>query len=267
MATPRPEQVILGYQAAVQRVRKAIEEYALLAWGSSGYRDADVNRLVQLLVPKVQAGQLKVANLTASYIASIATLKAGRTVAAVPVDRALVLGARGIEAAEVYRRPAVTVYTALAAGKTFTEASTVGRERLRSIVGMDLQLSKTHQARRSLEPSGFSAFRRTLTGRENCAMCLIASTQRYFKEDLMPIHPGCDCGVEPLSEREAVSQVIDPELLEQTHNWVADFAGEADRGGRAPDYRQLIVAREHGEYGPTLSWRGQKFTGPDDVAA
>ena len=78
----------------------------------------------------------------------------------------------------------------------------------------------------------------------------------------MPIHPGCSCGVEPLDDPGV--QVIDPARLEQTHSDVADFAGSADRTGRHIDYRKITV-RRHGEYGPTLSWRKDAFTGPADL--
>ena len=83
----------------------------------------------------------------------------------------------------------------------------------------------------------------------------------------MPIHPGCDCGVESLGVGEHLDQVIDPALLESVHDQVQGLTGMSDRSGRAVDYRQLIVTHEHGEYGPTIAWKGQKFTGPDEVAA
>ena len=101
-------------------------------------------------------------------------------------------------------------------------------------------------------------YRRVLTGRENCALCVVASTQRYYRGDLLPIHPGCDCGVQPLPPGLAVNQVIDEDLLEQVHQITADRLGVSDRGGRTPDYRKLLTVSEHGEYGPTLSWAQPK---------
>ena len=89
-------------------------------------------------------------------------------------------------------------------------------------------------------------------------MCVVASTQRYHRGDLMPMHPGCDCGVQPLPPGLAASQVIDEDLLEQVHQITADRLGVSDRGGRTPDYRKLLTVREHGEYGPTLSWAAPK---------
>ncbi|MDI2032989.1 hypothetical protein [Paenarthrobacter nitroguajacolicus] len=260
MADLTPAQRLSAYMTASTQVRERVMTFADLLWGSmDSYRDADINRLVDAIVPRVQAGQIAIANLTAAYVADAAGA------AGVPVIIAEVTDGRGVDPNVVYRRPAVTVYSELAAGAQFADAVKAGGLRLTQLIGMDMQMSKVRQFRTSGTAAGFDGFRRTLTGRENCAMCVIASTQRYHIGNLMPIHPGCDCGVTPLKRGEGVSQVIDEALLESTHDHVADFAGVANRGGRAPDYRQLIITQDHGEYGPTLAWRGDAFTGPDDL--
>ena len=79
-------------------------------------------------------------------------------------------------------------------------------------------------------------------------------------------------------------QVIDSALLEQTHNAISNHLGVSDRGGRLPDYRKLkimqsddgsvsvsgvgeiVKVRNHGEYGPTLTWSNQDFTGPNGLS-
>lgn len=123
-----------------------------------------------------------------------------------------------------------------------------------------MQLAKVHASRQSMRgyPEEGQFYRRVLTGRENCALCVVASTQRYYRGDLLPIHPGCDCDVQPLPPGLAVNQVIDEDLLEQVHQITADRLGVSDRGGRTPDYRKLLTVSEHGEYGPTLSWAQPK---------
>ena len=152
------------------------------------------------------------------------------------------------------------MYTALAAGKPLPQAAAEGRLRLTQLIGGDMQLAKVHASRQSMRgyPAEGQFYRRVLTGRENCALCVVASTQRYYRDDLMPIHPGCDCGVQPLPPGLAVNQVIDEDLLEQVHQITADRLGVSDRAGRTPDYRKLLTVSEHGEYGPTLSWAQPK---------
>ncbi|MDK7272578.1 hypothetical protein, partial [Actinotignum schaalii] len=89
-----------------------------------------------------------------------------------------------------------------------------------------------------------------------CALCMIAATQRYWVEDLMPIHPGCDCNSGPLPpDYPPDQQVIDDDELEAIHDAVANATGLSDRGARLPDYRDLIMETEHGEYGPLLSFK------------
>lgn len=265
---------LLAYQAAVEQVRARLTRVASTVWvGLGSYRDADIDRLVRLVVPHVQAGQVQVANLTAAYFRNIG--------ATAVVDAAAVTGGRGVPPEEVYRRPGTTIYTELSQGKPVGDAIAAGGERLVSLVMTDLQMAKVRQAKRSLSSAGVPGFRRVLTGRENCALCVIASTQRYHRSDLMPIHPGCDCGVDSLPKGwNPDAQVIDQDLLDLTHSVISTKLGSSDYGGRdlgtgktgsrgrpLSDYTDLIVTRTHGEYGPTLAWRDEKFTSRADIPA
>lgn len=185
------QQLDAAYEATVATVRDRITQYAETMWVESPtLRDADVARMVSRLVPVVQAGQLQVANLTNAYITRLA-VQEGVTARPMSVDRDSILGYRGVPAEEVYNRPAVTVYTKLAGGQAFDKAKAAGLARLVSIVSTDLQQARTRQAQKVYSGSGFEYTVRTLTGKENCALCVIASTQRYHKTQLLPMHPGC----------------------------------------------------------------------------
>jgi hypothetical protein len=100
----------------------------------------------------------------------------------------------------VYRRPFVEVWSALADGVPWQDAVDRGLERAVSSAATDVQLSMRETARAvgGYEP-GIYGFQRVPDG-DACELCLIASTQRYHVEDLMPIHNLCGCGVEPLTE-------------------------------------------------------------------
>lgn len=265
-----------SYQAAVATVRKRLLRSASALWSGLGsYRDSDIDRMVAIIAPLVQAGQVQVANLTEAYFRQEGA-RAG-------VEFAYVTSGRGVPITEVYRRPAVATYTALSEGKSVSDAIAVGGTRLASLVSMDVQMAKVRQADRSLQSANVTAYQRTLTGAENCALCVIASTQRYWVGDLLPIHPGCDCGVDVLRAGvDPATQVIDSDLLDSTREEIAtrldhvkvgldgrDLGlGKADSRGRPiSDYTDLIVSRTHGEYGPTLAWRDQKFTSAADIAA
>lgn len=249
-----------AYDSQVHAIRQQITAFGQAYWDSlPHYRASAVEDMIKAITPRVIAGQLRIADLTRAYLAQCAR-ELGWKVVLPPIDQDEIRGARGVDPRVVYRRPAVDVYTALAAGKPLPQAAAEGRLRLTQLIGGDMQLAKVHASRQSMRgyPEEGQFYRRVLTGRENCALCVVASTQRYYRGDLLPIHPGCDCDVQPLPPGLAVNQVIDEDLLEQVHQITADRLGVSDRGGRTPDYRKLLTVSEHGEYGPTLSWAQPK---------
>lgn len=249
-----------AYDSQVHKIRQQITAFGQAYWDSlPHYRASAVEDMIQAITPRVTAGQLRIADLTRAYLAQCAR-ELGWKVVLPPIDQDEIRSARGVDPRIVYRRPAVDVYTALAAGKPLPQAAAEGRLRLTQLIGGDMQLAKVHASRQSMRgyPEEGQFYRRVLTGRENCALCVVASTQRYYRGDLLPIHPGCDCDVQPLPPGLAVNQVIDEDLLEQVHQITADRLGVSDRGGRTPDYRKLLTVSEHGEYGPTLSWAQPK---------
>ena len=249
-----------AYDSQVHAIRQQITAFGQAYWDSlPHYRASAVEDMIEAITPRVTAGQLRIADLTRAYLAQCAR-ELGWKVVLPLIDQDEIRGARGVDPRVVYRRPAVDVYTALAAGKPLPQAAAEGRLRLTQLIGGDMQLAKVHASRQSMRgyPEEGQFYRRVLTGRENCALCVVASTQRYYRGDLLPIHPGCDCDVQPLPPGLAVNQVIDEDLLEQVHQITADRLGVSDRGGRTPDYRKLLTVSEHGEYGPTLSWAQPK---------
>lgn len=249
-----------AYDSQVHAIRQQITAFGQAYWDSlPHYRASAVEDMIEAITPRVTAGQLRIADLTRAYLAQCAR-ELGWKVVLPSIDQDEIRGARGVDPRVVYRRPAVDVYTALAAGKPLPQAAAEGRLRLTQLIGGDMQLAKVHASRQSMRgyPAEGQFYRRVLTGRENCALCVVASTQRYYRGDLLPIHPGCDCDVQPLPPGLAVNQVIDEDLLEQVHQITADRLGVSDRGGRTPDYRKLLTVSEHGEYGPTLSWAQPK---------
>jgi hypothetical protein len=252
------------YHALSMSLRDRLITFVLSAFDSlSSYRDGDADEFLDRVVPVVLAAQQTMGQVTDAYLtAVIADMMDG---AAAPAGVQLAEDLRGVPPDEVYRRPFVSVYSALAAGHDLADAVGQGRNRLLSITETDLQLARTHAARQSMQRNGARFFRRRLSGSKNCALCVIASTQRYRVENLMPIHPGCHCEPEPIPGDRDPGQIIDESLLREAHAAVAQGVGKADAGGRAPDYRQVIVTREHGEYGPLLAVRRHEFTGPDDV--
>jgi len=241
--------------------------------GLGSWRDRDADRFVAQVVPLVGGTQQALAALVAAFTAEQAGAALRRPVGppGIPAGDAVDLRA-GIDVAEVYRRPFVTIYNALSQGKSLTEAIRLGEVRLGEIAEMDLQQTYARASRAAMRGLPTHArprfWRRELSGLENCGLCVLASTQRYTVEDLNPIHGNCDCFVSPIFGRDP-GQVIAPELLEQVHTAVEQLTGQADRGGRAPDYRDLLVQMtpEHGELGPLLVRPRDRFTAQADLAS
>ncbi len=253
---PSRSALIKAHQSQTMQVRERLTDYAKTLWGGLGsWRDEDVDRFVNLMAPRVLAGRAKVAQLTDAYLAQLV----GQNSALIDTTRL-----RGVPVQDVYRRPAATMYDKLSNDQSLSQAIAASTARLANLIATDMQTAMARQARASL---GGNGFRRVLNGPGDCALCVVASTQRYHAGDLLPIHPGCNCTVAPLGPGEGVDQVIDPDLLERVHAQVEAMTGEVDRGARAPDYRKLMVVREHGEIGPVLTWKQHEFTSAADLAA
>ncbi len=235
--------------------------------GLGSWRDADVRRFQRQALPLVLAGERQIATLTASYLEQLykdADPRGRR--ARLDLDTVTGQALRGVDPADVYERPFKELRAALADDVDLDEAVNRGAHRLETLVKTDLQLARTHTVREvSADMPRFTYTVRELQGEYDCALCIIASTQRYHKRNLAPIHPGCDCLVKTVTSDYDPGQVIDEDTLERLHDLVEEAVGKSDRGGRAVDYRKIIVANEHGEIGPVLGFAGQHFTSKADI--
>jgi hypothetical protein len=287
------------YQAQVAQSRASVLAYlgALFARLTS-WRDADAAAFAEQAAPIVTGAQQHTATLTAAYLqAAIAAGGAG--VGRIDPTAFTDLTMRGVPATEVYRRPFTQIWTDLSRGKPIEQAVTSAAARLTQLASTDVQLAKTHASRAVFSSAGdrVVGYRRVLVGASSCALCLIASTQRYHRGELLPIHPACDCGVAPIFGDQDPGQgvhtgmvdagatpasvtargvsIYAPEqvgnagdLLLDIHDAVARDLGAqyVDSGARGPlDYRKVLVTHDHGELGPVLAVAGQAFTGPADI--
>ena len=165
--------------------------------GLGSWRDDDVLRYQAIVGPQLEGVKLQAARLQAAYYNEVAKAN-GEAFEAVPVrssdltDTAL---RNGADSAEVYRRPFVSMYTELSKGEIVSAALAVASARASSIASTDVQLAIRQSGYKQRQGNGnIKYYRRVLSGSENCALCAIASTQRYTRGELRPIHPGCDCG-------------------------------------------------------------------------
>lgn len=279
-------ELVRAYGDATARLRQALIQTVGTMWTELGsWREADAVAYLRQVVPLIHGATAAMAALTDTYLGQLLAEMTGVPDLGPPAAARGAGYARPAPIAEVYRRPFITTWTALAQGKPLPEAVNSGRARLLNIAATDLQLSKRAASHTRLDADPrVVGYRRVLMGSKSCAMCALAASQRYHKRRLLPIHPGCDCGVAPIVGTEDPGQALnvhtarDRDALEAgdvqelagssaLHQAVAARFGAkaADAGGRRLDYRQLVVEHEHGELGTVMARKGDKFTGPGDL--
>lgn len=191
------------------------------------------------ITPIVEGAQRQAATMTAAYLTAVTLELTGDRIR-VPVPK---LNLRGVQTADVYERPFLTVYRVLSQGRPITEAAPAGRARLDSTTATDLQLARTHTSRAFMQESGATGFSRVTDG-GCCELCELAADQTYRTDDLLPIHNRCSCSVEPV---------------------FASRQPQPPQGAPAPNEdRGRPVVEEHGELGPVLVVAGQHFTSDAD---
>lgn len=274
---------------------------ALIAWvtrwfaASDSFRDVDQARFVREFTPIAVGAQQASASLMWAFQDRILADMTGNDQASTPLDVSTVSGEalRGVPPETVYARPFAKIWRVLAeeqalreeliqeakqAGepvdevtarldqeKPLTKAVAAGEQRAKLLGITDLELAEREAARQILTTDTRAPrfYKRVLTGDENCGLCVVASTQRYRTDQLLPIHPGCDCAVEPLPD--GARHIVDEQALRDAHAAIQERFGISDRSARAIDYRKILLVREHGELGPVLTVARHLFTGPDDV--
>lgn len=284
---PSPELIaaMSAYQVQVAALRANLTAYVQRLWRSLGsWRSGDIPRFLSHVVPVVAGAQRQMLSLTVANLAQQRQLAGGGVFAPVPVDAALVVGSaarRGTPPAQVYARPFHLVWRQLASlprePGSIDAAIEAGMNRAVLTAVTDVQLTKQLTALRVLgHDERVTGYRRVLEGPSSCGLCIVASTQRYHKRDLLAIHPACDCSVQPIYGHVDPGQLLDPETLADVHERIEQTFGRSssearvipgvkDETGKPVQYRDVLVTHEHGELGPVLAVKGRPFLGPDDI--
>lgn len=231
------------------------------------WRDDDVERYIRQIAPALSGIKRQAAKSTVAFYKAMAELTGQDWKQ--PVITASDLATKelrnGVGTDLVYKRPFVDMRTVLSQGGTMTDAINAGARRAQSLAETEVQLARRNAGLKVRKANDrIVGYVRTLTGFENCALCYVASTQRYTKNNLLPIHPGCDCGEMPIYGNQDPGQVINEVRLEATHESIAKRFGVSARDAREIDYRAIKIT-EHGEMGPTLTIRSQATQAAGDV--
>jgi hypothetical protein len=252
----RPKIKMTAKSPEWQQLRLAFDTNQLSLWSQEALRAAE-------------SAQYQTALATQTYLARHAAAAQGTKIVPVglPPSAVTTQALRGVAGATVWARPVSELRIALFEGKTLPVARELAALRTVATLATNTQLAHVISSVRYLKERGdrdkIVGYRRVPRGGKSCALCLLASTQRYHRGDLMPIHDHCHCVVEPIYGDRDPGQVIAPAQLKAVHAQVEAATGSADLSGG--HYRDAVLVHLHGEIGPVLTYREHSFTGPSDL--
>lgn len=202
-----PGQIDYAYNTQRRRILNLTAAGANRLWVAGGYNDRET--FLQHVVAVVEAGQRQTVSLLSAYMthkARTALNDPHHPYIALNPDDFTVEKLRGVPADEVYARPFGTIGARMAAGVDFAAAAATAGSYVTKLAATDVQLAQTYGAKAWVAEANAGAgdggsqivgYNR-VTGGECCAFCETAAEQSYHTDDLMPIHEGCTCGVEPI---------------------------------------------------------------------
>lgn len=257
------------YAAASERLdAETIAAIQALYSGRDFYSQREAAELAAEAASTSNEAALIMAGLAAQYLTTVSSLVGDRTLPAPAIllpalrngadmgrvyERPLKLFrrqvAKGLDPAEAFRQA-----MQLAAILTETNNSLAAREAFRQVLGSVGDAIGVTGYRRIVHPE--------LSRTGSCGLCIVASDQVYTRFDLMPMHGRCKCTVLPVIG--ASGGVGDPGNSLNNLS-LGDFY-QAAGSTSADDLKKVRVdVFEHGEYGPTLGYTGQKHTTWEDL--
>lgn len=229
-----PSALVRAHILGEQRLRRLVVGGVERAWrGLPAYNEADVEPWLLRVLPLVAAGQRQSVALTDAYLAR----SLERQPHGVNADRLIAGVRKGVSPEEVYRRPFVTLWKALADGKGFAAGSAAALARASETAAMDIQLA----ARATFNEIGEAdeaifGYQRVADG-DACEFCLAVDGAYVKSGDAMALHNNCGCSLEPLT-------------------------APHPRAAKLPNG---VAVHEHGELGPMLGSPDHDFTSLADI--
>ncbi|MCI2958243.1 hypothetical protein MN032_11090 [Agromyces atrinae] len=159
---------------------------------------------------------------------------------------------------EVYERPAKQFIRELSTGKSVEEAAAAAEDRIRRLVATDVKTVARDETQRVYAASPKVIGHRRITHPElskigiSCGLCVVAASQFYKTDKLMPLHDGCNCTDGPITASEDPGLRLNRADLDQIYASAGSSLME--------DLKKIrVTVREHGELGPVLAREGQHF--------
>lgn len=214
---------------------------------------------------------LLAAGLMAQYLTTVTNTMSGENL---PTPAVLLGPLRnGADMRRVFQRPAKLYRRQVAKGVPPAEAFKQAMNYAAGLTESNNTLAMREAARLTmvaLAPSaGVTGYRRILrpelskTG-ISCGLCIVASDRVYKTSQLMPIHPpSCNCDILPVVG--AAGGAGDPGNSFNNLDLQDLYALAGDSSDSDALKKVRVQVNEHGEYGPVLTYSGQKFTDWRDI--
>lgn len=251
--------------AAADSVKAAAVATAAGAWAgfSAWYDTAAVTDLAEQIADLSLSGQTSIVGLFSEYVAQVTAMLRGDRLVTVPRVPARPIRS-GVDPVSVHSRPAAVfreTYALLGDEQAAIERAIGRAAQLMETDAMLAARAAQMEAMRELEVTHYRrVLRPELSESGPCGLCVVAADQVYKIGDLLPLHGQCKCQTVEVTDALDVGKRLNREDLDKIY--------AAAGGTTAADLKRVrVTINEHGELGPVLSVRGQKFTGPDDLGA
>lgn len=178
------------------RLRLLVAGAVISIWdGLPDYDEQSVEPFISAATPIVLAGQRQSVALTEAYLARMLR----RPALGVSPDALTGAQVRGVAPEQVYRRPFISVWTALSKGVAWEEAVNSGRARVGATAEADVAMSSraTFQSVQEAD-DGIYGYQRIADGGA-CAFCQAVNGAYVKSADASPLHNRCGCSLEPLT--------------------------------------------------------------------
>lgn len=219
---------------AERRIRLAATRAVEQIWRNlPGYDRENVDQWLSTVLPVVAASQRQSVSITEAYLA--------RALERRPFgfDPNTLIGdavRNGTPPDVVYKRPFVTMWSALGDSKPWQDAFNAGLARAQAAAAMDVQLSMRDTASTvgQADPQ-IQRFQRVADDGA-CEFCQEVDGAILNTDDAMALHNWCGCGIEVLEEARPITPVP-----------------------------STVAVHQHGELGPVLASPSDDFTSLADI--
>lgn len=250
--------------AASASISATSGESIAATWGAfdAWYQLTEISPVAQEAASLSGFAQSSVASLYAEYVGQVTAMLRDQPRVDVPrlpapeIRNGANLVAVHARVAEEYRRTYAFVEDEVAA----QEAAIA---RAVDLMQADIMLASRRAQQDAMADLAVTEYRRVirpeLSRTGTCGLCIAASNQIYTVRELLPIHDRCWCETLPIVGS------VDPGRTLNDDDLKALYADAGDSTTAADLKRTRYQVNEHGELGPVLTVKGQKFTGPDDL--